>query len=131
MPDRYWSLSVYDRKGRNLFSLNDRSAGRPDLDLVIIERQELETLGDEALEATDPAIIVDLPIDTGFVLFRAFVPGESARMEAEAALAGIACASLAANPLTDIDGVEPDPDADGLEPLEAGDGGLAPQAAPR
>jgi uncharacterized membrane protein len=38
------------------------------------------------------AIVVDLPIQTGFVLLRAFVPDDSTLPAATAALAGADCA---------------------------------------
>lgn len=128
LPDRYWSLSLFDRNGRNLFSLNDRSAGRPDLDLVIIARSELEESGDSVLDASEAAIIVDLAADRGFALFRAFVPGASAREETRAALAAIACDSAGGGPPVAAE-EEAGPDAEGLRTLEAEEGGLTPRSA--
>ncbi len=35
--DEFWSVAVFDRRGRNIYSLNDRSADRARLDLVILD----------------------------------------------------------------------------------------------
>lgn len=94
LPDDFWSLSVLDRDGRILYSLNDRSAGRSPVDLLLVRSIDLPALRSEPPEPIDQAAVIDLPVDRGLVLMRAFVSGPSARPLVEAALAGARCTSL-------------------------------------
>jgi uncharacterized membrane protein len=77
LPDEFWSIAVFDRRGRNVYSLNDRSAERSQLDLAIITPVQMAQLRQDPPASLETAIVLESPIDVGFALLRAFVPDES------------------------------------------------------
>ncbi|MGD9738279.1 MAG: hypothetical protein AB7O56_09395 [Bauldia sp.] len=86
----FWSAALFDRSGNSLYSLNDRTAGRADVDLFLIGPAEVDFLPDA--EANLPeTVIVDLPIETGLVVIRAFFRDAAMKPLVEASLAGAAC----------------------------------------
>ena len=44
LPDDFWSVAIFDRRGRNVYSLNDRSAERTQLDLAILTPVQMAQL---------------------------------------------------------------------------------------
>jgi uncharacterized membrane protein len=91
LPDEFWSVAVFDRRGRNVYSLNDRAAEGPKLDLAILTSVQMAQIHQNPPPALENAIVVELPIDAGFVLLRAFVPDDSTLPAARTALAGASC----------------------------------------
>jgi uncharacterized membrane protein len=91
MPDDFWSVAVFDRRGRNVYSLNDRATEGPDLDLGVMTSVQLAQLKQNPSPAQETAIIIDLPIKAGFVLLRAFVPDDTMLPQATAALTTADC----------------------------------------
>lgn len=73
-PDEFWSVAVFDRRGRNIYSLNDRAAERSRLDLAILTPVQMAQLRQNPPVSLETAIVLELPIDAGFALLRAFVP---------------------------------------------------------
>jgi len=97
MPEEFWSLAVFDRRGSNVYSLNDRTAERSDIDLVIATPLQMAKLRENPLAALDRAIVIELPLERGFVLIRAFVANPTLAPATEAALGAADCqASLTA-----------------------------------
>ena len=77
LPDEFWSVAVFDRRGRNVYSLNDRSAERSRLDLAILTPVQMAQLRQDPPASLETAIVLELPIDVGFALLRVFVPDDS------------------------------------------------------
>lgn len=77
MPDEFWSVAIFDRRGRNIYSLNDRAAERSRLDLAILTPVQMAQIRQDPPESLDTAIVLELPIQNGFALLRAFVPDNS------------------------------------------------------
>jgi uncharacterized membrane protein len=94
LPDQYWSVAIFDRRGRNVYSLNDRSADRTKLDLAIITPVQMAQMRQEPPEAVETAIVVEIPISEGFALLRVFVSDDTELGEATAALATAVCADV-------------------------------------
>ena len=94
LPDTFWSVAVFDRRGRNAYSLNDRSAGRTEVDLVVITPVQMAQLRRNPPEELETAIVVELPIETGFVLLRVFVPDDTMLPRARDALAAADCSAM-------------------------------------
>jgi len=93
LPDTFWSLAVFDRRGRNIYSLNDRSAEDSTLDLVVatpVQQAELKQVPRESLES---AIIIESAATNGFALLRVFVPDPTLAEPAATALRGAQCAA--------------------------------------
>ena len=91
-PDEFWSVAVFDRRGRNVYSLNDRSAERTRLDLAILTPVQMAQLRQDPPASLETAIVLELPIEVGFGLIRLFIPDESLLAGATAALAAADCA---------------------------------------
>jgi len=92
-PDRvqFWSLSVYDRMGQNIFSLNDRSASAGELDIVILKPLHMLELRDDFPEEFASSIFVEAEIDTGMVVIRSFLPDGSWRSRVTGYLQNMSC----------------------------------------
>ena len=92
LPDEFWSVAIFDRRGRNLYSLNDRAADRSRIDLVILTSVQMAQLRQDPPPSLETAIVLELPIDDGFVLLRAFVPDDSVLTDATGSLRTADCA---------------------------------------
>jgi uncharacterized membrane protein len=92
-PDEFWSVAVFDRRGRNVYSLNDRAAERSRLDVAILTPVQMAQMRQDPPAALDTAIVLELPIDAGFVLLRAFVPDGSLLPDVAGALQRADCAA--------------------------------------
>jgi uncharacterized membrane protein len=91
LPDEFWSVAVFDRRGRNVYSLNDRSAERSRLDLVIVTPVQMARLRQDPPASLETAAVLEVPVDVGFALLRVFVPDESLLASAAASLTAADC----------------------------------------
>ncbi len=87
----FWSMSVYDRAGQNIFSLNVRTANEGLLDLVILTPPQMLEMRDELPADFARTIFVEARIPSGIAVVRAFVPDDSWEPTVERYLASIAC----------------------------------------
>lgn len=93
LPNEFWSIAIFDRRGRNIFSINDRSAERSQLDLAIITPVQMAQLRQDPPPALETAIVLEAPIDVGFALLRTFVPDDSLADQVAASLHDADCGS--------------------------------------
>ncbi len=70
----YWSMSIFDRMGQNIFSLNDRASGEGALDLLVATPAQLSGLRNSQDEDLGTAVFVETSVQEGIVVVRAFVP---------------------------------------------------------
>lgn len=89
----FWSISVYDRRGLNIYSLNDRTATDDALDFVVVTPAQMLTMRKEVPAEFTQSIFVEADLAEGIVVVRAFVPDESWREAVSTYLEGIACRS--------------------------------------
>lgn len=75
----FWSVSVYDRGGHNIYSFNDHSANGGVLDTVVLTPAQMIDVRRELPEEFQGAIFVEAPIEEGIFVIRAFVPDDSWR----------------------------------------------------
>ena len=87
----FWSVSVYDRSGANLYSLNDRSAADGVLDLVVLTPEQLIEAHKDLPEEFTRSVLVELPIGEGIVVVRALAPDNSWKAAVSDFLARIGC----------------------------------------
>lgn len=90
----FWSLSVYDRDGLNVFSLNDRSAGGRGPDIVILTPAQMLEMRQALPSLLERSLFVEADIGEGIAVMRVFVPDESWRKRASAFLDSAACTPL-------------------------------------
>jgi len=93
LPDDFWSIAVFDRRGRNVYSLNDRAAEGSDLDLIVLTPVQMAKLRTDPPASLDTAIVVVLDLGEGFVLLRVFVPGPAHVPAIVSALKAADCAA--------------------------------------
>ncbi|NMG38975.1 DUF1254 domain-containing protein [Chelativorans sp. ZYF759] len=92
-PDRvlFWSLSVYDRMGQNIFSLNDRTASEGQLDIVILKPVQMLDLRHAFPEDFATSIFVEADLEAGTAVIRSFLPDESWRSRVGDYLRSVSC----------------------------------------
>lgn len=73
----YWSISVHDRAGLNVFSVNDSSSPQGKLDFVVATPAQLITLRNAVPQELANAIFIEANIDEGIAVVRTFVPDAS------------------------------------------------------
>jgi uncharacterized membrane protein len=93
LPNEFWSVAIFDRRGRNVYSLNDRSIEGPRLDLAVVTPVQMAQLRQDPPAAFDTAIVAEVSIDTGFGLLRVFVPDGSLKDAATEALTAADCSA--------------------------------------
>jgi len=91
LPEDFWSVAIFDRRGRNIYSLNDRSAERSRLDMVVVTPVQMAQLRQDPPAALETAIVIELPIDVGFALLRVFVADDSQLAQAVNAVSSADC----------------------------------------
>ena len=87
----FWSLSVYDRTGQNIFSLHDRTASEGELDIVILKPVHMLELRHSFPEDFARSIFVEAELDAGMAVIRSFLPDESWRPRVSRYLRSISC----------------------------------------
>jgi uncharacterized membrane protein len=93
MPDDFWSIALFNRRGSNVYSLNDRTAERSDIDIVVATTLQMAQLRENPIAALDQAIVIEVPITRGFALVRAFVADPTLLSRAETALRAADCSA--------------------------------------
>ena len=73
----FWSVSVYDRNGHNVYSFNDHTANGGVLDAVVLTPAQMIDVRKDLPEDLQGAIFVEAPIEEGIFVIRAFVPDDS------------------------------------------------------
>ncbi|RWP35595.1 DUF1254 domain-containing protein [Mesorhizobium sp.] len=73
----FWSVSVYDRSGHNIYSFNDHSATGRLLDSIVLTPAQMIEIRKDLPEELQGAIFVEAPIDEGMFVIRSFVPDDS------------------------------------------------------
>ncbi|PYE88377.1 DUF1254 domain-containing protein [Phyllobacterium leguminum] len=90
----FWSVSIHDRKGETLYSVNDRASTAEALDLVVANPVQMVHLKKDLPEEAAQSILVEENMGKGFVLIRAFTPDLSWGPSVRRFLSDAECASL-------------------------------------
>jgi len=89
----FWSVSVYDRTGLNIFSLNDGSSSRGELDFVVATPTQMIALRNAMPPELDGAAFIQADIDEGVAVVRTFAPDPSFEPGVSTWLRSIGCTS--------------------------------------
>lgn len=73
----FWSASVFDEKGRVIYSMNDRTAIKNQLNMIIVNPIQMADIRQTQPEEIETSILVESQNMKGFVLLRALVPDKS------------------------------------------------------
>jgi uncharacterized membrane protein len=90
----YWSISVYNRQGENIYSINDRTAIADQLDLVVATPLQMIELNKSKPAAAENSVLIEADMDRGFVVIRSFVPDASWKAQVDAFLKNASCTPL-------------------------------------
>lgn len=88
----FWSASIYDRRGDNLYSINDRSAVAGTFDLLVGTPQQIIDAADElGMDRESTSIPVEVNLVEGYMTIRVLVDEESKRPSVDAFVESLAC----------------------------------------
>ncbi len=73
----FWSASVFNERGRVIYSLNDRTAIKNQLQMVIVNPIQMADIRQSQPEEIETSILVESQSSKGFVLLRALISDES------------------------------------------------------
>jgi uncharacterized membrane protein len=91
----YWSVAVFNDRGRVVFSANDRIAASETLDLAVALPLQLRLAQQNLPESLAGAILTESQRREGFVLVRIFRPDRTWTPATEAFISGIECGAMA------------------------------------
>lgn len=91
----FWSASVYDRSGQNLYSLNDRTAKDGVLDIVVLTPAQMVDMRKSPVEELEDAVLVEAPITEGMIVIRSFLPDDSWNSDITDFLSSVECTAQA------------------------------------
>ena len=87
----YWSVSVYNRGGQNIYAFNDRATDTGLLDVVVLTPAQMIETRKQLPEEFRKSIFVEAPVGEGIVVVRSFVPDHSWQPTATRFLRNVAC----------------------------------------
>lgn len=87
----FWSVAIFDRKGRNIYSFNDRTAIDRQLLLLVVDPIQMAQIRKNPPSETDRAVLFESTATTGFVLIRALQKDESWRESVQSFLRSAQC----------------------------------------
>lgn len=87
----FWSVSVFNGKGENIYSYNDRNSAGGVVDLAVGTPVQIVNLRQDLPEEFSRSIFVEAETDKGTIVLRTFVPDQDAKATADAFLASAEC----------------------------------------
>jgi uncharacterized membrane protein len=75
----FWSVSVYDGRGNNIYSFNDHGVSKGQLDAVVLTPAQMNEVRKDLPEEYQGSVFIEAPVTEGILVVRAFVPDESWR----------------------------------------------------
>ncbi|MDH6230076.1 putative membrane protein [Mesorhizobium soli] len=88
----FWSVSVYNRAGENIYSFNDHTLPDGNIDFIVLSPAQLVDLRKEMPEGLEKSIYVESTANQGMVVVRSFVPDDSWKKSVSDFLKGVTCA---------------------------------------
>ena len=73
----FWSVALFDRRGENFYSFNDRTAIGRQLFMIVVDPVQMAQLRKNPPEEAERAVLIESELKEGFVLIRAFQDTES------------------------------------------------------
>jgi len=89
----FWSVSIYDRSGQNIYSFNDRTASKGRLDFVVVTPLQMVEIRKDLPPEFEQSVFVEADVDEGIVVARGFVPDASWRATVAGYLDAITCSA--------------------------------------
>lgn len=73
----FWSVAVFDKRGQNIYSFNDRTAIERESVMVVVNPTQRARLRKTPVEELEQAVVIEADTVEGFVLLRALQTDES------------------------------------------------------
>lgn len=90
----FWSVSIYDRRGYNIYSFNDRTAAGNRLDLAIASPEQMIQLRKDLPEELARSIFVEIDNPVGIAVVRVFRRDPTFEPVVSAFLDSIGCSAI-------------------------------------
>lgn len=87
----FWSASIYNRTGENIYSLNDHSTAIGDLDLLLLSSAQMMELRRELPKEFEQSVFIETPVEEGIIVVRGFAPDPSWKPGVSAYVKSITC----------------------------------------
>lgn len=87
----FWSVAIFDRQGRNIYSFNDRTAIERRLSALIVDPVQMAQLRKTPPPEAESAVLVETSSREGFILIRALQGDPSWAVEADQFLKNAKC----------------------------------------
>lgn len=87
----FWSLSLYDDNGLNIFSISDRAATDRALDVVVANRAQMQKVRAQPPAEFARSLFMEVDMEEGIALVRVLVPDETWDLVVDGFLAGLDC----------------------------------------
>lgn len=91
LPGTYWSISIFEPSGRNIYTLNDTQVGTHHFAAVIIQGEAKTAAEEDTSKREGGGIVIHTTEPRGVVVIRAFVEDRASRKSAHASLAATRC----------------------------------------
>lgn len=90
----FWSVAIFDRQGRNIYSFNDRTAIERRLSLIVVDAVQMAQMRKNPPPDSENAVLVQSDLKQGFVLIRALQPDASWKPELDRFLREANCSKF-------------------------------------
>jgi uncharacterized membrane protein len=90
----FWSLSIFNKRGENLFSINDRITNNGLLDMVIATPLQFIEFQNDMPAELQNSVFAQADVKEGFVILRAFTANESERQRVRTFMETSECEAL-------------------------------------
>jgi len=87
----FWSLSLYNHAGANIYSLNNRTAPNNMLDVIISDPVQIIDFKQAVTDTYENSVLTAQNIDNGFSILRVLKPSADWNKQVEAFLASASC----------------------------------------
>ena len=106
--ENFWSASIYDSQGSNIYSINDRAAIDGIVNLVVGTAEQIEDVRTTTLLEESPALPVIVDVPRGYVTVRVLIDDESKRPTADSFLRTLNCLPIDIRPTAAASGADRD-----------------------
>lgn len=90
----FWSVAIFDDASNEIFSMNERTSVRGQLDVVLANGAQLASIRKEQPSELAQSILVEASRSQGYVVLRSMMPQPSFLQEAERFLRAAECQTL-------------------------------------
>lgn len=91
LPGTYWSISIFEPSGRNIYTLNDTQVGTDRFAAVIMLGEAKTAAEEDTSKREGGGIVIHTKETSGVVVIRAFIEDLAARKSAQDALSASEC----------------------------------------